>query len=308
MSALPEIPDLNPALCVCEWTSFTTRQDFYLIHLFFSASLKFKCMQWSKPPFRKKRWCNKQKPPPLPPTPHRRCTQRPLCYSYWAAASLVQLRGVAAKCHQGAGVLRRVFFPPSSPHAFFSVVCPSAWNKLMYIPAQDNNTYTWKWNTYQHIDCFCWNLAVSHRKKSTILHQIPVACRPRLTHYACMWPWSDFIRSPLPDTLHLPDQSSETSNIPPQLRIHQRPIYTRLLMATLINFTGRQSNMASLLGLWQMCGVTFKVFIYLFIFYSDGSRRWWAKPRNQREEGDRSGNKRGTVYTKVVREKTENVK
>lgn len=157
MSALPEIPDLNPGLCVCEWTSFTTRQDFYLIHLFFSASLKFKCMQWSKPPFRKKRWCNKQKPPPRPPqTMH---TAAPLLQLLSCSISRL-LRGVAAKWHQGAGVLRRVFFSPLlpstlSPHAFFSVVCPSAWNKLRYIPAQNIHTYTWKWYTYEHIDCFC---------------------------------------------------------------------------------------------------------------------------------------------------------
>lgn len=31
--------------------------------LVFFASLEFKCMQRSKPPFRRKRWCNKQKPP-----------------------------------------------------------------------------------------------------------------------------------------------------------------------------------------------------------------------------------------------------
>lgn len=31
--------------------------------LVFYASLEFKCMQRSKPPFRRKRWCNKQKPP-----------------------------------------------------------------------------------------------------------------------------------------------------------------------------------------------------------------------------------------------------
>lgn len=139
--------------------------------------------------------------------------------------------------------------------------------------------------------------------------------RPRLTLTLCLTKYKNTLcllvalnwlhKVTPPRHVAPPDQSSATSNIPPQLRIHQHPIYTRLLMATLINFTGRQSNMASLLGLQQMCGVTFKVFISLFIFYSDGSRHWWAKPRNQREERDRSGNKRGTVYAKVVRENRE---
>lgn len=180
MSALPEIPSLNPSLCVCEWTSFTTRQDFYLIHLFFSASLKFKCMQWSKPPFRKKRWCNKQKPPvsPQPPASHRRCTQQPLCYGYQTAASLAYSEVLLQSATRGQECLGEFFFPPllpsCSPHAFFSVVCPSAWNNLRYIAAKifihthENEIHV------NNIDCFCSNLVVSHtQEKMPVLASDP---------------------------------------------------------------------------------------------------------------------------------------
>lgn len=74
-------------------------------------------------------------------------------------------------------------------------------------------------------------------------------------HYACMWPQSDFTRSwtlrsltSCSSVTALRDQGSAASHIPSQLCIYRVPIYNRLLMATLTNFTGRQSNMASLWG------------------------------------------------------------
>lgn len=87
------------------------------------------------------------------------------------------------------------------------------------------------------------------------------------------------------------DQSSATSNIPSQLHIYWLPIYTRLLMATLINFTGRQSNKALLWGLQQMCGVTFKVFFVFFNSYSD--KPLVGKQRPEEGEGEREGEKKG---------------
>lgn len=77
-------------------------------------------------------------------------------------------------------------------------------------------------------------------------------------------PRSDFTRSrpplfpprPLPydavaPSLRRRDQSSAASHVPSQPHNSRLPIYTRLLMATLINFTGRQSNKALL---WRRGG------------------------------------------------------
>lgn len=61
-------------------------------------------------------------------------------------------------------------------------------------------------------------------------------------------------------------------------------------MATLINFTGRQSNKALLWGLQQMCGVTFKDFFGFFYSYSD--KPLVGKQRPEEGEGERGGGKR----------------
>lgn len=142
------------------------------------------------------------------------------------------------------------------------------------------------WTTYEHEYWFPWGksrclLTVVHIKKNAhtdITSQLlpsrgwhcsfSLVTRP---HYACMWPWSDFTRSRPPHSpttrssiAALHDQGSAASHIPSQLHIYWLPIYTRLLMATLINFTGRQSNKALLWGVQQMSGVTFEVFFFFF--------------------------------------------
>lgn len=246
--------------------------------LVFFASLEFKCMQRSKPPFRRKRWCNKQKPPdsshssPSPtvyqsqPSSH---TQR--CY---------------CKQPPGGRSAQECFFPssfPSSlPHAVSSAVCLSAQSECRhthaFIHAKISHIH---WTTYEYEFWFPWGksrclLTAVHVLKKNACADVTSQLLPSSgwhcsfslrPHYACMWPRSDFRRSQPP---HSPttdssnaaphDQGLAASHIPSQLPIYWLPIYTRLLMATVINFTGRQSNKALLWGLQQMSDVTFKVF------------------------------------------------
>lgn len=108
MPSLSVIQHLNPSCCIYEWISFTTPW-------YFLASLEFKCMQWSKLCFRKQRWCNKKKPPDCSHT------EDPLLLSHSVPCTV---RGGTANCHQGAGVLRSVYFSISpSLMTFFLTVC-----------------------------------------------------------------------------------------------------------------------------------------------------------------------------------------
>lgn len=109
-----------------------------------------------------------------------------------------------------------------------------------------------------HPSCFwaCDDIAVSHWSQEHIM----LVCGLEKTSQGHDLP----IGPPLIAAPH--DQSSAASNTPLQLHIHWLPIYTRLLIATLINFTGRQSNKALLWGLRQMCGVTFNGFFFWCFF------------------------------------------
>lgn len=68
---------------------------------------------------------------------------------------------------------------------------------------------------------------------------------PEVTSQGHDLPHSSTTRGSIP-ALHCLIKVQSTSHIPSQPHIHRPPIYTRLLMATLINFTGRQSNKALL--------------------------------------------------------------
>lgn len=78
-----------------------------------------------------------------------------------------------------------------------------------------------------------------------IITLIMLLCGPRSDFTRSRPPHSSTTRGSIP-ALHCLIKVQPTSHIPSQPHIHRPPIYTRLLMATLINFTGRQSNKALL--------------------------------------------------------------
>lgn len=91
--------------------------------LVFFASLEFKCMQRSKLPFRRQRWCNKQKPPD---------------YSHSSPSSTVteskppsHIERCYCKLSPGGRSAQECFLlPPPLPYDFLSVaVCRSAHSK-----------------------------------------------------------------------------------------------------------------------------------------------------------------------------------
>lgn len=109
--------------------------------LVFFASLEFKCMQRSKPPFRRKRWCNKQKPPDYAhSSPSATVTQ--------LQRSEVFLQ-TATRGQECSGVFS---FPPSLPHAFFSAVCLSAQSEFGHM----HECIHTQIHTYIHTQKYIW--------------------------------------------------------------------------------------------------------------------------------------------------------
>lgn len=157
----------------------------------------------------------------------------------------------------------------------------------------------------------------------------PCAPRPRLTlpvsltdcsntssfHAALNRPYKVALPLPPPDARRTSQSKFSDIKRSSTAPIHQLAIYTRLLMATLINFTGRQSNTASLSGSQQMCGVTFKVFIlpslfiHLFIYlYSDRSLCCRGERRNHEGDRKRIGNSRRVLFAKWVKKPPQKMK
>ena len=108
---------------------------FLIFFLFFGPSLEFKCMQRSKPPFRRKRWCNKQKPPRL--FTH---SGGPSSSSTVSRSQSLPSEGVlpraATRGQECSGVF--FFFPPppsfppssSSPSSFLLLSCLSVCSQV----------------------------------------------------------------------------------------------------------------------------------------------------------------------------------
>lgn len=112
--------------------------------LVFFASLEFKCMQRSKPPFRRKRWCNKQKPPDYAHSSPSATVTQLQCSSHTQRCFCKLPPG-------GRSAQECCFFPPPSlPHAFFSAVCLSA---------QSEFRHAWMYthtNSYIHTLKYIW--------------------------------------------------------------------------------------------------------------------------------------------------------
>lgn len=236
MPTLPVIQDLNPS----EWMSSTTPW-------YFLASLEFKCMQRSKPPFRRKRWCNKPKPPDY--------SHSGPSFTETAQPSHT-VRSWNCKLPPGGRSAQECFFPS---RLFQLFVCLSVVHACVHLQMQTElhikmNIYFLgdNLNVYKQLHIiFKKPVQTSHHRRSKDCDDIAFSLWSygRITPVCGPGVTSQGHDLPVPPTTHssiaaLQDQGSAaslsyTSSWP--------PIYTRLLIASCIHFPGRQSN-KTLLG------------------------------------------------------------
>lgn len=120
MSTLSVIQDLNPSRCIYEWMSFATR---WCVFFFLPLWNLNACKDQSQPSGGRGGAISRNPQTIHTAVPPLNCN---------SVAAFLTHRGALTKCHQGAGVLRSVFFSLSLPlflsssHAFSSAVCPSA--------------------------------------------------------------------------------------------------------------------------------------------------------------------------------------
>lgn len=197
---------------------------------YFFTSSEFKCMQRSKPPFGRERWCNKQKL-----TDYSHSSPLPLQFSFSVPRGH---RDVPAKCHQGAGVLSSVFhLALCIMLSFREFVC------LLRMNLNSGN-YRHKFiDALYMIDFISQNIEVN-----TIL------VNTKMPHnLVALWAWWHCIFFPLNVLICYLELTSQGHNIPfphhsslapldqssaapnslsQQLQICRLPVYSRLLMVT----------------------------------------------------------------------------
>lgn len=207
--------------------------EFYHPSVFFFIPLfEFKCMQRSKAPFRRRRWCNKQKAPEYSPS-------SPPSMIIVLAQSVV-LPQTAARGQECLGVFffSFLFFVPPSPSSLsfmFSAVCLLRVNVRRYRHAcmQAHAEPHIIVNTDLLGGCLQTVLHRKVRKDSEMTLQFLSRCETTL---GVTSQGHDLLISP--PAIGVPLHHAALS----QLHIYQPPVCTPLLTATVINFTGRQSN------------------------------------------------------------------